>query len=123
MSDHNRQKKKKKDDALRKLIEQALKDDLIEPSQTARFSQVLLTIKKNNTYRLCVDYRDLNAASQSLGLPTPNIKGLLNRLSEKKPKYFAVMDIYLRVLLDTTCRRKPINHRVHYRYYDHRVDK
>ena len=35
-----------KDDALRKLIEQALKDDLIEPSQAARFSQVLLTIKK-----------------------------------------------------------------------------
>ena len=58
-----------KDDALRKLIEKALSDDLIEASQAARFSQVLLTMKQNNTYRFCVDYRELNAASESLGWP------------------------------------------------------
>ena len=82
-----------KDDALRKLIEKALSDDLIEASQAARFSQVLLTMKQNNTYRFCVDYRELNAASESLGWPIPNIKGLLNRIGAKKPKYFAVMDL------------------------------
>ena len=62
-----------KDYALRERIEKALSDDLIEGKSITRFSQVLLTIKQNNTYRFCVDHRKLNAASQSLGLPTPNI--------------------------------------------------
>ena len=82
-----------KDDAMRKFIEKALADDLIEPSQAARFSQVLLTMKPNGTYRFCVDYRELNSVSDSLGWPIPNIKGLLNRIGARKPKFFAVMDL------------------------------
>ena len=62
-------------------------------SQAEYYSQVHLTPKANKSWRFCIDYRALNAASQGMGWPIPNIPEMLQRLGAKKPKYFAKIDL------------------------------
>ena len=82
-----------KEKAIHEFLEQALSDGIIEPSQSPYVSQVLLTPKPDGSYRFCIDYRALNDASTSFGWPLPKIKEMLIRLGNKKPHYFAVMDL------------------------------
>ena len=42
---------------------------------------------------MCIDHRNLNKATKSLGWPLPNIKQMLQRVGLKKPKYFGVADL------------------------------
>ena len=76
-----------------KFIRKAIACNMIRPSDAPAWSQILLTPKKNGSYRFCVDFRALNNATHSSGWPLPNIKHVLDRLSKKKPKYFTVLDL------------------------------
>jgi transposase InsO family protein len=66
---------------------------LIRPSQNAEKSQVVLARKPDGTWRFCIDYRELNTHTQSMGWPIPNIPQMLQRIGMRQPKYFAVMDL------------------------------
>jgi hypothetical protein len=79
--------------ATQKFIRQALADGVIVPTQAPYWSQVLLTPKKDGTFRLCLDYRNLNKCTKSMGWPLPNIATMLQRIGSHKPKYFAVLDL------------------------------
>jgi len=57
------------------------------------YSQVLLTPKPNGQYRFCIDYRNLNLVTKGLIWPIPNIMAMIERIGNKRPKYFAVMDL------------------------------
>ena len=70
-----------------------MKFDCIEPSQSPHYSQVHLVEKTNGTWRFCIDFRGLNDSLKSFGWPIPNIRVLLQRLREKRAKYFASMDL------------------------------
>ena len=48
-------------DAVEKEIEMMLKERIIEPSTSEWASPMVIIKKKDNTIRLCVDYRRLNA--------------------------------------------------------------
>jgi len=48
-------------------IEKMLKLNIIRESQSAEHSQVLLTPKPNGKWRFCIDYRNLNNCSESMG--------------------------------------------------------
>jgi hypothetical protein len=75
-------------------IQQALVDGVIVESDASRFSQVLLTPKQDGSWRFCVDHRLLNSClSTTSGWPIPNIKGMLNHIGSKRPKFFAIMDL------------------------------
>ena len=50
---------------------------VIEYSQEAYNSQVLLADKPNGKKRFCIDFRNLNKASKSFGWPLPNINHML----------------------------------------------
>lgn len=54
-------------------------------------SQVLLVRKPDGTLRFCIDYRYINAITEDLSYPLPNIPELLNRLAGNK--YFTVLDL------------------------------
>jgi hypothetical protein len=82
-----------KRNATREFVKNALASGLIEPSQAESWSQVHLTPKTGGKWRFCVDYRLLNKETQSMGWPLPNIKQMLERIGEKKPKFFAVLDL------------------------------
>ena len=84
-------------------IRKAIACNMIRPSDAPAWSQILLTPKKNGTYRFCVDFRALNNATHSSGWPLPNIKHVLDRLSKKKPKYFTILDLtsgYFQIPID-----------------------
>ena len=66
---------------------------LIQPSQAAEKSQVVLAKKPDGTWRFCIDYRALNDATESMGWPIPNIPEMFQRIGAKRPKFFAVMDL------------------------------
>ena len=92
---------------VKRFIDKALKAGLIQPSSATAWSQVLLTPKPNGKWRFCLDFRNLNANTTSEGWPLPNIKQVLQRISQTGAKYFAVLDLtqgYYQMLIDETCR-------------------
>jgi transposase InsO family protein len=79
--------------AIKQFIDKAIANKIIKPSQATAWSQILLTPKPDGSWRFCVDFRALNAATKSYGWPIPNIKQLLQRIGSKNAKYYAVLDL------------------------------
>lgn len=82
-----------KQSALINLLQQLQQQQIICPSQATEYSQVLLVPKSDSSWRLCIDYRALNAVTESMGWPIPNITRLLHRLGGKRAKFYAVLDL------------------------------
>jgi transposase InsO family protein len=82
-----------KQKAIFEYIEELLAHDCIEPSQAPAYSQVHMVRKKDGKWRFCMDFRGLNDATESNSWTIPNIKLMLQRMGDHKPKYFAVMDL------------------------------
>jgi transposase InsO family protein len=66
---------------------------IIEKSQSAYYSQVLMVPKPDGTRRLCIDYRNLNDCTVDASWPIPNISDMLQRIGSQKPKIFGTMDL------------------------------
>jgi hypothetical protein len=49
--------------------------------------------KEPGQFRFTIDYRALNEATQAKSWTIPNIELMLQRLAEKRPRYFAVMEL------------------------------
>uniref|UniRef100_A0A803T247 Gypsy retrotransposon integrase-like protein 1 n=1 Tax=Anolis carolinensis TaxID=28377 RepID=A0A803T247_ANOCA len=67
---------------LRKYIDKNLARGFIEPSNSPLGAPVLFRRKKDQTLRLCIDYRGLNAISTVNKYPLPLVKDLIAQLSE-----------------------------------------
>ena len=76
-----------------KQINTLLEQGIIEKSPAEYYSQVLLSPKPGGEFRLCVDYRNLNDASESASHPIPNIKHMLNRIGDHQSSIYGVMDL------------------------------
>lgn len=68
-------------ETVRGQVQDMLDNGVITPSTSPWSSPVLLTPKKNGTYRFCVDYRRLNAVTSPDPFPMPLIEDILNTLS------------------------------------------
>ena len=96
-----------KTNEVEKFVRKAIACNMIRPSDAPAWSQILLTPKKDGTYRFCVDFRALNNATHASGWPLPNIKHVLDRLAKKKPKYFTILDLtsgYFQIPIDENSR-------------------
>ena len=62
------------------LVEQLLTSKMIRPSVSPFSSLVILVKKKDGTWRMCVDYRQLNLNTIKNKYPIPIIEDLLDEL-------------------------------------------
>ena len=80
-----------KREAEKEEIESMLKRNIIEPSNSAWASPVVLITKKDGTIRFCVDYRKLNEVTIKDAYPLPRIDECLDALSGAQ--WFSTMDL------------------------------
>ena len=78
---------------IHKQVQEMLKAGIIEKSNAAYYSQVMLTPKPDGSFRFCADYRAMNDATQPASWPIPNIKQMLARLGSHNSDTFGVMDL------------------------------
>ena len=71
-------------------IQELLKNDIIEESNSEWFSPVVMVKKKNGEFRLAVDYRKLNKVTVPMSFPLPHIESVFDALGESKAKYFTI---------------------------------
>ncbi|KAJ1702741.1 hypothetical protein LUZ63_002520 [Rhynchospora breviuscula] len=69
---------------IEKIISELLENKFIQPSTSPFASPIILVKKKDNTWRLCVDYRKLNACTIKNRYPIPMIEDLLDELHGSK---------------------------------------
>ena len=81
--------------ALEVLIKDMLSSHMIRPSISPFSSPVILVKKKDGTWRLCVDYRQLNSNIVKNKYPIPIIEDLLDELFGAK--IFSKIDLRLRM--------------------------
>ena len=90
-----------------KQVQELLQKGMIEPASGAWSSPVVLVKKKDQSWRFCVDYRRLNAATQQDAYPLPRIDESLEALAGSR--YFTTLDLlsgYWQVPLDTDAQEK-----------------
>lgn len=63
-----------------RIVEDLLKTWIIQPSRSPFASPVILVKKKGNSWRMCVDYKYLNAMTKKHDYPIPVIHRLLDEL-------------------------------------------
>ena len=64
---------------------------IIKPSTSPYASQIVLVRKKDNSFRICIDFRALNTKTRKDAYPLPRIEGALDCL--KGSKYFTSLDL------------------------------
>lgn len=69
-----------------------LAQGLIQPSSSSFSSPVLLVKKKDGTYRLCVNFRQLNALTAKSKFPVPVFDELMDELSHAS--WFSNLDLH-----------------------------
>ena len=80
-------------DEIEKTIHELLDMGFIQPSSNPFASSVVLVKKKDETLRMCVDYRALNKRTIKNGYPIPRIDVLLGELHGAI--YFSKIDLHL----------------------------
>lgn len=76
---------------VREMVGELLANNIIKESHSAYASPIVLVRKKNNEYRLCIDYRALNKKTVKDSYPMPVIDDQLDRLYGKT--FFTSLDL------------------------------
>jgi len=80
-------------DALKEELIKLLNNHLIEPSSSPWSSPVILVRKKNNKWRMCIDFRKLNNVTIKDAYSLPLIDDILFSIG-KKVKVFSTIDLF-----------------------------
>ena len=74
-----------------KQVEKALSEGWIQPSYSPWGTAIFVVGKKNGEWRMCVDYRELNALTEQDAYPLPRIDDILYKVA--KARYFTTLDL------------------------------
>ena len=92
---------------IEQMVEQMLKAEVIEESDSPWASPVVLVKKKDGGVRFCVDYRALNTVTKKDVFPMPRIDDMLNQLGGKQ--IFSTLDAktgYWQIRMGPTSQQK-----------------
>ena len=79
-------------DEMKRQVETLHEKGIIRPSTSNWSSNVLLVKKKDNTWRMCIDYRELNRKTKNVDpYMLPRIDDTLDQLGNAK--YFCTLDL------------------------------
>jgi hypothetical protein len=67
--------------------------NIIDKSNASYYSQVMLTPKKDGSWRFCADYRNMNDCTEPSSWPLGKGDEIFARIGYHKPNLFAVMDL------------------------------
>ena len=76
---------------MRRLLNDMLERDVIQPSASPWASPVVLVRKKDGSLRFCIDYRRLNAVTRKDAYPLPRIDDTLETLAGSH--WFTTLDL------------------------------
>ena len=96
-----------KDKEVEEQVAQLVQKGMVEPTDGSWSSPVVLVRKKDQSWRLCVDYRRLNAVTRKDAYPLPRIDDSLDALSGSI--YFSTLDLisgYWQVPLDEEAQQR-----------------
>ena len=82
-----------KEAALLELVNNMLALGVIRRSNAAHYSQIIMVKKPDGTWRVCIDFRGINRATETIGSFIPNPKGVYTRVGDAKPTHFGVVDL------------------------------
>jgi hypothetical protein len=76
---------------IKKQVQGLLDQGVIKPNSSPCSSSIVMVPKKYRTWKMCVDYRDLNKITVKNRYPLPRIDDLLDQL--KNVVYFTKLDL------------------------------
>lgn len=76
---------------VREMIQELLTNNIIRESSSSYASPILIVKKKNGEYRMCIDYRKLNAITIKDKYPMPLIEEQIDKLGGSR--YFTCLDL------------------------------
>ena len=69
-------------DEMNRLMDKLIEQKLVEPSNSAWSSPVVMARKSNGTYRLCIDFREINRVTKKDAYPLPPMTNILDKLQK-----------------------------------------
>ena len=80
-------------EAVEKEIEMMLKEGVIEAANSEWASPIVIVKKRDDTIRLCVNYRKLNAMTLVDAYPMPRIDDILDQLQVGQARHITTLDL------------------------------
>ena len=83
----------KMQDILNEQIDELLEADIIAPSDTRWRSPTILVRKKCGSYRMCIDYRQLNKVTVRTPFPMNTREMIFSDIAYRKPQFYTGLDL------------------------------